>query len=108
MVPLACFVRWVSIGNFLRYPRDSWRLAPYAMVGGGAMYGSIPDVTGKVGGYQARYRLSGQGFGHVGGGVEYRITSAAGVFTDARYLFSGVDGLPDARKLCRFGVRGAF
>ena len=67
MVPLACFVRWVSIGNFLRYPRDSWRLAPYAMVGGGAMYGSTPDVTGKVGGYQARYGLSGQGIGHVGG-----------------------------------------
>jgi len=66
------------------------------------------DVTGKVGGYQTRYRRSGQGFGHVGGGVEYRITSAAGVFTDARYLFSGVDGLPDARMLCRFGVRGAF
>lgn len=78
------------------------------MAGGGAMYGSIPDVTGKVGGYQTRYRRSGQGFGHVGGGVEYRITSAAGVFTDARYLFSGVDGLPDARMLCRFGVRGAF
>jgi hypothetical protein len=108
MVPLACFVRWASIGNFLRYPQDSRRSAPYAMVGGGAMYGSIPDVTGKVGGYQARYRQSGQGFGHVGGGVEYRIISAAGVFTNACYLFSGVDGLPDAQMLCRFGVRGAF
>lgn len=72
------------------------------------MYGSIPDVMRKVGGYQARYRLSGQGFGRRGGGDEYRTTSAAGVFTDARYLFSGVDGLPDAWVLWRFGVRRAF
>jgi hypothetical protein len=103
------YVRWASIGNiFLRYPAESWRLAPYLMVGGGAMYGSIPDMTGKVSGYRARYRLSGQGFGHVGGGVEYRITPNAGLFTDARYLFSGVDGLPDAQMLWRFGVRLAF
>ena len=93
---------------FLRYPLDPWRTVPCAMAGGGAMYGSMPDVRGKVGGYQARHPLSGQGFGHVGGGVEYRITSAAGAFKDARYLFSGVDGLPDAQMLCRFGVRGAF
>jgi hypothetical protein len=73
-----------------------------------AMYGSIPDVTGKVGGYQARYRLAGQWFGHAGGGVKYRIASTAGVFTDARYLFSGADGLPDAQVLWRFGVRWAF
>lgn len=74
------------------------------MAGGGAMYESIPDVTGKVGGYQVRYGLSG----HVGSGVEYRIGSSAGVFTDARYLFSGVDGLQDAQMLWRFGVRWAF
>ena len=93
---------------FLRYLLDPWRTVPCAMAGGGAMYGSMPDVRDKVGGYQGRYRLSGQGFGHVGGGVEYRITSAAGVFTDARCLLSGVDGLPGAQMLCRFGVRGAF
>jgi len=30
------------------------------------------------------------------------------VFLQTRYLFSGVDGLPDAQMFCRFGVRGAF
>jgi hypothetical protein len=104
------YIRWATIGNlFLRYPIEAWRIAPYAMVGGGAMYGNAPSVTINVGrGRQATYRLSGQGFGHVGGGLDCRITQNVGVFSDLRYVFSGVDGLPDSQMLWRFGVRFAF
>jgi hypothetical protein len=68
-----------------------------------------PKATINAGpGRQATYRLSGQGFGHVGGGLDYRLTKNAGVFSDLRYVFSGVDGLPDSQMLWRFGVRFAF
>jgi hypothetical protein len=104
------YVRWATIGNlFLRYPIEAWRIAPYAMVGGGAMYGNTPNNTVNGGrGRQANYRLSGQGFGHVGGGLDYRIMRNVGIFSDLRYVFSGVDGLPNSQMLWRFGVRLAF
>lgn len=104
------YVRWATIGNlFFRYPIETWRIAPYAMLGGGAMYGNTPNNTVNAGrGRQANYRLSGQGFGHVGGGLEWRLIRNLGVFSDARYLFSGVEGLPDDQLLWRFGVRLAF
>lgn len=104
------YIRWASIGNFLvRYPIERWRVAPYLMVGGGALYGNTPDTTlSLASGRQVRYRMSGQGFGHVGGGVDFRLTRNAGVFSDLRYLFSGVDGLPESQMLWRFGVRLAF
>jgi hypothetical protein len=104
------YVRWATIGNlFIRYPIEAWRLAPYAMLGGGAMYGNTPNATIKLGrGRTTNYKLSGQGFGHVGGGLDYRLTKNAGVFSDLRYVFSGVDGLPDSQMLWRFGVRFAF
>lgn len=84
------YVRWATIGNFfLRYPIDAWHIAPYAMLGGGAMYGDTPDIPIRAGfGRSARYRLSGQGFGHVGGGIDCRIARSVGVFSDLRYLFS--------------------
>jgi hypothetical protein len=44
----------------------------------------------------------------VGGGLEWRLIRNLGVFSDARYLFSGVEGLPDDQLLWRFGVRLAF
>lgn len=104
------YIRWATIGNlFLRYPIDAWRIAPYAMLGGGAMYGNTPDATINAGGgRRANYRLSGQGFGHVGGGLDFRFSRNVGVFSDLRYLFSGVSGLPDNQMLWRFGVRLAF
>lgn len=104
------YIRWATIGNlFLRYPIDAWRIAPYAMLGGGAMYGSTPDATINAGaGRKASYRLSGQGFGHVGGGLDFRLTRNVGVFSDLRYVFSGVSGLPENQMLWRFGVRMAF
>jgi len=82
---------WATIGNvFLRYPICSLNLAPYAMVGGGAAYG-----TG-----------SGHGLGHVGGGLEYRVTDNIGLFSDARYVYSSVD--PKNAVLGRAGLRFAF
>ena len=99
------YTRWATIGNlFLRYPICSMNLAPYLMVGGGANYGNVPTRETPVG----TYRLSGQGFGHVGGGLEYRFTENIGLFTDARYLFSGVSGLPNNQLMWRYGLRFAF
>ena len=105
------YTRWATIGNlFLRYPICSWNLAPYLILGGGANYGN-------VGGGYVNYpngsanRLAGQGFGHVGGGLEYRVTETIGLFSDARYLYSGVDGLHghgDSQLMWRYGLRFAF
>ncbi len=81
---------WVTAGNlFLRYP-FCFGLAPYGLVGGGFAYG-----TGK-----------GHGFGHVGGGLEYRVTDNIGLFSDARYLYSSEN--PKNAVLGRAGVRFAF
>ena len=90
----SAYAEWSTIGNvFLRYPICSWNLAPYAMVGGGAFYGTAKSV----------------GFGHVGGGLEYRVTDNVGIFTDARWLYTG-NGNNDhsGAILGRAGVRVAF
>jgi len=93
--------RWATIGNlFLRYPICSINLAPYLMVGGGANYGNIPS--------RGNTSLAGQGFGHVGGGLEYRLTENIGLFSDARYLYSDVRALPNTQLLWRYGLRFAF
>jgi hypothetical protein len=60
------------------------------LVGGGAAYG-----TGK-----------GHGFGHVGAGLEYRVTDNIGLFSDARYVYSSED--PKNAVLGRAGLRFAF
>jgi hypothetical protein len=104
----AGYTRWATIGNlFLRYPICSWNLAPYLMIGGGANYGNTPQLDigngQKVGTY-----TSGQGFGHVGGGLEYRFTETIGVFSDARYIYSGVAGLANNNLMWRYGLRFAF
>jgi hypothetical protein len=97
--------RWATIGNFfVRYPICSWNLAPYLMVGGGAIYGNIPTINTGNG----TYKPAGQGVGHVGGGLEYRLTETIGIFSDARYMFSGVAGLPDNNLMWRYGLRFAF
>jgi hypothetical protein len=100
------YTRWATIGNlFLRYPICQWNLAPYIMLGGGANYGNVPNLAVPGG---ARYRMVGQGFGHVGGGLEYRVTQNIGVFSDARYMFSNVEGLADNQLMWRYGLRFAF
>jgi len=76
------------IGNFfLRYPICSLNLAPYAMVGGGAGWDGISI-----------------GFGHVGGGLEWRPIENVGFFADGRWLY----GAPDNFALMRTGIRLAF
>jgi len=81
---------WATVGNFfLRYP-FCFGFAPYAMVGGGCSYG-----TGD-----------GHGFGHVGGGLEYRVTDNIGLFSDARYIYSSEE--PQNGVLGRAGLRFAF
>ena len=83
---------WLTLGNvFFRYPICSINLAPYAMVGGGAGYGS-----GR----------RGHGMGHVGGGLEYRFTGNIGLFSDARWVYSSEE--PKSGVLGRAGLRFAF
>jgi len=72
-----------------RLPIESLHLAPYAMVGGGATWGS-----GR-----------GQGNGNVGGGLEYRINRGLGLFGDYRWLY-GSSNLSE--NLFRAGVRFVF
>jgi hypothetical protein len=104
------YTRWQTTGNFiLRYPICQWNIAPYLLIGGGAQYGNVPTITGTLpDGQTARYRMAGQGFGHVGGGLEYRLTQNIGLFSDLRYLFSGVNGLPNNQMQWRYGLRVAF
>lgn len=103
----AGYTRWATIGNlFIRYPICSWNLAPYIMIGGGANYGNTPRVVG--GGLDIQSYTAGQGFGHVGGGVEYRFTENIGIFSDARYIYSGVAGLANNNLMWRYGLRFAF
>jgi len=86
------YTDWATIGNvFLRYPICSLHIAPYAMAGGGAIYGK---------------NHSGIGLGHVGGGLEIRITDNIGLFGDARWMYSGVE--PRSGVLARTGLRFAF
>jgi hypothetical protein len=76
------------IGNlFFRYPICKWNIAPYVMLGGGA--GFDHELVG---------------FGHVGGGMEWRFHKNIGLFADGRYFF----GAPDALGMTRLGLRLAF
>ena len=72
-----------------RLPIESWHLAPYALVGGGATWG----------GHAA------QGNGSVGIGTEYRINRSVGLFADSRYFY-GNNGLSET--LTRAGLRFIF
>jgi hypothetical protein len=112
------YTRWQTTASFiLRYPICQWNIAPYILVGGGAQYGNVPNIDyGKAvneafllnPGVNSKYRMSGQGFGHVGGGIEYRLTQNIGMFSDLRYLFSNVDGLANNQMQWRYGLRFAF
>ena len=77
-------------GNLIaRLPIESLHLAPYAIAGGGATWGAN----------------KAQGNGNVGGGIEYRINRAVGLFIDSRYIY-GNNGLNES--LNRAGVRLVF
>ena len=82
------YTQWGTFGNaFLRYPICSLNLAPYAVVGGGVVYGKK-----TIGG------------GSVGAGLEYRLTDNIALFGDARWLYTQDDGAV----LARTGVKFAF
>lgn len=74
----------------LRLPMDELRLAPYAFGGGGVFINDDGDTLGQ---------------GHLGGGVEYRVTRNVGVFVDGRHVWRED---ADNYGLFRGGVRFAF
>jgi len=77
-------------GNLIgRLPIESWHLAPYAFIGGGATWGNHATA----------------GNGDVGLGLEYRFTKNIGIFVDSRYLY-GSRSLSET--LSRAGIRFAF
>ena len=80
-----------SLGGYglLRFPIEQLRLAPYAIVGGGAA------LTAKSGSY---------GYGNVGGGLEYRFTPNIGTFADWRWMY----GKPAKGSNLRAGLRYIF
>lgn len=61
----------VSVDLLLRYPIPGTPFAPYALVGGG--------IETRSGSTDALFR--------VGGGLEYRLTSRFGLFTEASYAW---------------------
>jgi len=82
------YTEWGTFSNvFLRYPICSWNLAPYAVVGGGVIYGKK-----TIGG------------GSVGGGLEYRVTDNVGIFGDARWLYTE----ENSGVMARTGIKLAF
>lgn len=88
------YTEWNTLGNlFLRYPICSWNLAPYVMVGGGAFYGTNQGI----------------GVGHVGGGLEYRFSENVGIFSDARWMYTGEQDFDYSGAVyARAGLRFAF
>lgn len=99
-----------SAGLVLRYPINKLRVAPYGIVGGGAQYGSYPRETiyPRGSGGSTMLSLAGQGFGQLGGGVEWRVARKVGIFSDLRWMYSGVSGLPNNQMQFRYGLRIAF
>ena len=70
-----------------RYPIESLRLAPYALVGGGAGLGNFS-----------------YGYANMGGGFEFRITPNIGTFVDSRWYI----GNPANGSDIRAGLRLSF
>lgn len=82
------YTEWGTFGNaFLRYPICSWNIAPYAVVGGGVVYGK------KV-----------AGGGTVGGGLEWRWDRNISFFADARWLYTE----ENSAVMARTGIKFAF
>ena len=75
----------------LRYPIESLRLAPYAMVGGGASWDTVS-----------------QGNGNVGLGLDYRVSQHIGLFGDCRWLYGNSSAGVTTTAMPRVGVRLVF
>jgi hypothetical protein len=102
--------RWQTSGALIvRYPLERLSLCPFLLVGGGGQYSMEPRISlSRYTGENTVYKLAGQGFGQVGGGLEYRLLNNTAIFSDLRYLFSGVQGLPRSQMQWRWGIRQAF
>jgi hypothetical protein len=102
--------RWQTSGALIfRYPLEHLNLCPFLLVGGGGQYSREPRISlSRYTGENTVYKLAGQGFGQVGGGLEYRFWKTTSVFSDLRYLFSGVQGLPRSQMQWRWGIRQVF
>lgn len=96
-----------AINVFYRYPIGCW--APYAYVGGGAIFNANNiDQDNFADEFDEDDRDSNDVFmeAHAGVGVEYRITKNFGVFTDARWTI--VEQEKNNFPSVRTGVRFAF
>lgn len=99
-----------SAALVLRLPIPSMGLAPYTVAGGGAQYGNSPriEIPGRPPKSGNTFSLAGQGFLQLGGGLEVRLWPRLGIFSDLRWLHSGVGGLPRDQMQLRYGLRTAF
>jgi hypothetical protein len=102
--------RWQTSSNLLfRYPIQKISLCPYILVGGGAQYGNTPQIDLSRYTYSPTvYKLSAQGFGQLGGGLEYRFNKNVAIFNELRYLFSNVQGLPNSQMQWKWGIKYIF
>ena len=102
------------LGTFtLRFPIGCSRFAPYAWVGGGAIFGGGRDsefliVPGTpFGAVRREFAQSDtRGVGQVGGGLEYRFSPKCGLITD--FSWNVVSGSKNNFGMARTGINIAF
>ena len=102
------------LGTFtLRFPINCSRFAPYAWVGGGAIFGGgrsseiLLDPNSPFGIVRRDFDQSDtRGIGQVGGGIEYRFTPHLGLLTD--FSWNVVSGSKNNFGMARTGINFAF
>jgi outer membrane protein with beta-barrel domain len=102
------------LGTFtLRYPIGCSRFAPYAWLGGGAIFGGgrsseiLVDPAAPFGIVRRDFNQSDtRGIGQVGGGLEYRFSPHVGLLTD--FSWNVVSGSKNNFGMARTGINIAF
>jgi hypothetical protein len=102
------------LGTFtLRLPIGCSRFAPYAWIGGGAIFGGgrgselLVDPAAPFGVVRREFNQSDtRGMGQVGGGLEYRFTPHLGLMTDISW--NVVSGAKNNFGMARTGINIAF
>jgi len=102
------------LGTFtLRFPISCSRVAPYAWIGGGAIFGGgrsselLVDPNSPFGVVRRDFDQSDtRGIGQVGGGIEYRFTPHLGLLTD--FSWNVVSGSKNNFGMARTGINFAF
>jgi len=99
-----------SLAAIVKFPIATLHSSPYVLAGAGAQYGNWPDISipGGPSRRPLRYTLAGQGFVQLGAGWELWLSGKWGVFCDARWLRSAVQGLPKNQAQLRYGLRMSF